>query len=1032
MDLRAFLLNNASLHSRPRRRRHSIADVRFLHTLHDIPEKPEEEDTGERRRSTGSYEKGERPRAESEPPGNSTEYSNGENVESTEKANDSRVCPPVEHDIDKSPRYKRGLSFEDGEQLKEAVSTYVLSYTDDAGNVCSADDVSPTTTGSSSPQESSQGTSDEELAMSEILRKVDAPMVPQRSRRGSVIDPEVVERITSLTPIVESSRSSSIASVSTNLNATADDSDYYGESEMSSRRSSTKNADAKEDMLGKILGSPRLTRRGSLSDVLRSLSPQFQTTSDLGRQAGTVRTNEKLGSRSPSSPMNLDNGKTERHEIPIVQAQAKNENQPKQENESVLGKIMNSPNLLKRRGSLGDVLRTLSPHPVSSPSKVFDTEKISKTKVEKGGYDDGPNMDKDGLLGRIMRSPSLTRRGSIGNILNTLSPNPTRKCPSPSPLTIKCDTDGAPSGKTSPVCPHGPKPKDVEVSPSGSRPKGLLAIVQQHVINHSQAMQRKRRNSIASAEPHTGTLELSLRESLDIDEWETKNDSVSNCKSPVLKKTTPVKDSSSNKTNGNSKNNDKNKNNNKTVNGKNCYPEDDAHNAVSNHQTQDKAKGSSPSDNSKSKEKSHTSVKQNLTSSTPRKLVSSESMDVPREQLEQDMLLVKSPQRKISAPLPPRSVDPPQRKSSVNVIKRSPITFVISNDKSGRTEENGNASEYQSPSGVSFANSRFLPLSEQEADDYSRIKKAESSKPCAMVKSIITMSSRVTVYGGSGTGSSSGVVRKLGVAVKQPPLSDSLPTEERFAALSERYASLKAKLGASENKQKDQDSSPKLDEQRGDSPNTENKLTQSKCWTTVESIPVQAYGEQVFDKRVDLVETEPENTLAFDDGGKQVTTIEECGMNRVAITSGDDSDVTWNKKEVIETISKMNDFKKGLNIDANNNNSPSIVKTPVEKNGMQTSSSMPHDKTTLDLRPESPAQKSRTSVVAKLMNRKMGPRRKQSIVPRAAKRQSRVYKENGIEDTGIPRSAAQFEKIRALVENTVLRAPVRQEVRGNY
>ncbi|XP_078358462.1 uncharacterized protein LOC144643172 isoform X1 [Oculina patagonica] len=94
---------------------------------------------------------------------------------------------------------------------------------------------------------------------------------------------------------------------------------------------------------------------------------------------------------------------------------------------------------------------------------------------------------------------------------------------------------------------------------------------------------------------------------------------------------------------------------------------------------------------------------------------------------------------------------------------------------------------------------------------------------------------------------------------------------------------------------------------------------------------------------------------------------------------------------------------------------------------MPTSSSISHGKTTLDLRPESSAQRSRTSVVAKLMNRKMGPRRKQSIVPRVAKRRSKVYTVNGIGDNGIPASAAQFEKIRTLVENTVLRAPVRQE-----
>ena len=1035
MDLRKFLLNNASLQSRPRRRRHSIADVRFLHTLHDIPEKPEEEDTAERRRSTGGFEKEKITRADSEPTG--IQCYNEDNVKSAKEANDSStVCPPLDHNIEESPRYKRSFSFErsseEEEHLIEAVSTYVLSYTDDAGDVCNADDASPTTTGSSSPQESSKETSDEELALSEMLRKVDASMVLQRSRRGSMIDSEVVERITSLTPIVESSRSSSIASVSTNRNASPEGSENNVGSELSSRRSSAKNTDSNDDMLGKM------------SDILKSLSPQFDTTSDLGQQ-GTGGNDGKLSSAYPSPHMHgqtkdpwrplspANKGKTERDENPSIQPQAKVENQSKKESQNVLGKIMNSPNLLKRRGSLGDVLRTLSPHVGSSPYKVVDTEESSKSSAGKEREDDSRNNDKDGILERIIKSPSLTRRGSIGNILNTLSPNPVRKCPSPSPLTIKCDTDCAPPEKISPICPQGPKSKDVERPPTESRPKGLLAIVQQHVINHSQAMQRKRRNSIASAEPHTGTLEMSLRESLDTEEWGTKSYSVNDYKSPVVETTTSIKNSTSNNTKSNSDIcNSSNNNNTESVNKKRCGTEDSAHNsnrpgAVLSHQMQDTTKASSPSDYSKSKEKFHTSVNDDFISPLTRKLVGSESMDVPRVQSEQELVLDKSPHRKISAPLPPRGVNPPQRKSSVNVIKRSPITFVISNDKSGRTEGRGNTSGYQLPNGVSFTNSCFLPLSQQEADEFSRIKKAEASKP-SMVNSTITMSSRVTVHGGSG----SGVVRKLGTAPKQPPLSDSLPTEERFAALSERYANLKAKLGGSDNKQKTQDSSPKPDEERNYSPNTEDRLTQSKCWSTVESIPVQVYEKHVSDTRVDLKEAETETTLTAECGGKQGTHNEERSMNRMTITSSEESAVNWNNDGVINAITSTNGIETGPYIDANNNNSPSIAELQFENNGMGISSSTSHGKTSFDFRPESPAQRSMKSVVAKLMNRKMGPRRKQSIVPRVAKRRSKIYTENGIDYNGIPASVAQFEKIRTLVENTVLRTPVRQEVSWNY
>ncbi|KAJ7333635.1 cerebellar granular layer formation [Desmophyllum pertusum] len=381
-------------------------------------------------------------------------------------------------------------------------------------------------------------------------------------------------------------------------------------------------------------------------------------------------------------------------------------------------------------------------------------------------------------------------------------------------------------------------------------------------------------------------------------------------------------------------------------------------------------------------------------------------MDVRRVQLEQDFPSVKSPQRKISAPLPTRSVDPPpQRKTSVNVIKRSPVTFVISNDKGGRTEGTRNASEYQPPSGVSFMNSRFVPLNQEEAEDYSMMKRAEARK-----SSTVTMSSTVTVHGGS---AGSGVVRKLGIsALQQPPLNDSLPTEERFAALSEKYASLKAKIGASDSKQKNQDSSPKPVEKSDYGQNTEDKLTQSKCWTTVESIQVQNFEDRVSDTRVNLAQVEAESTLITEDGGKQKKDSEEHGIHssRMTITSSDVNDMG-----VIKTTSNMKE-NNIENIDENNNSKYSITKIQVENDEIQTSSSIVNGKSTLHLRPESPAQRSRTTVVAKLMNRKLGPRRKQSIVPHVAKRRSKVYTEN-----------AQFEKIRTVVENTVLRAPVRQQ-----
>lgn len=1022
-----------------------MADVRFLHTLYDIPEKPEEEDTDkERRRSTGSLEQEkERTRAASVPPCESTQsyYEGVVDVESTSEANGTTAVPSGDCNVDESPRSKNCFSFEnsteDNEHLIEAVSTYVLSYTDDASNDAGNDDsgdVSPTTTGLSSPQESSNETSDGELSLFEMLRKVDTPMAPPGSRRESVIDPDVLERLTSLTPEVESSQASSIASVSINLNGSPD---YSRGSELGSHRSCTRNTDSEEGMPGKILLSPRLTRRRSLNDVLRTVWPQFDKKSDLGRQE-TPGNIGKLSSTLLSThanghikypyrslfPMNLK-GKIECDESSNIQRQAKNESQVKKESENALGKIRNFPNLLKRRDSLGDLLHTLSPQIGSSTSKVADNKKSLKPAAEKEHECDSPSKNKDGILGRIFKSPALTRRGSIGNVLNTLSPNPSRRCSSPSPLTIKCVTDDAQTEKRLPIGPEVLKSKDVQRSPGEARPKGLLAIVQQHVISHGHAMQWQRRKSIASTKPHTGTLELSLKESLDNGEWGDKSNPENDQKSSILKTAAPIKDSLSNKNNNGNDNSNNNSVNGNDTNSeskdsaKRCGSSDDMRSSngpgpVLNHHVQGTVKASSPSDLSNSKEKCHIRADGDVIFPVPRhdrQLVGSERVDVPR---------VQSPQRKTSAPLPTRSIAPPQRKSSVHVIKRSPITFVIPNDKSG-TERRVNEPNYQPLCGVGFNDSRFLPLSQEEADDYSRIIKTEASKS-AKTNATITMSSKVTVHGGGGKG----IVRKLGIC---PPIDDSLPTEERFAALSERYASLKAKLERSDSKQKTQDSSAKPSEKSEKNRNTDGILTQSKCWTTVESIPIQQFAvHQLSHKRV----ASTESALTAKDGGKQDTDSEENGITLKprTVTSSEYNHVSGRKVGVIKTISRTNSNEKSPNVDANNNMKPSIAKIQVENDGVGNISSMANaSKTALELIPHSPAQRSRTSVLAKLMNRKMGPRRKQSIVPRVAKRRSKVYTKSVSGSNSIPASAAQFEKIRTVVESSVLRAPVRQRVR---
>ena len=1207
MDLKTFLQSNVALPPRPRRRRHSIADLRFVYNLHDIPERPEDEEEEEvenepRRRSTGSCAKNERDRSASEPPGNRSPKdcdsdvinipgnpSTGASVSPSEltkdtskEANEIAVFPSAADDRRTAFQrcYKRSSSV-DEDVVKEAVSTYVLSYTDEDGNVISADEVSPSITGSSSP-------SDEDLSLSEMVRKVEAQSPMTRTRRGSAIDQDVVEQITCLTPIVESSRSSSLSSVVANVNGRENSPENCSKNERTFLGSSSicpKKFDKNQEMLERIIKSPNLTRRGSISEVLNSLSAKVELSSDPARQ----NTREDGRENSTEGAFQGSNSTS-----PIAS----------DKNQEILERIIKSPNLT-RRGSLSEVLCSLSPqfgvnsdparqntrkgpsshfendskfraqnekpekliNPLSkgsnamlsqqtpeqkkspwSPLKVnaeddqqsklqekcdvsgatpigVDKEKVILSMPENGAEWDLPNKDKDSLLGRIIKSPCLTRRGSIGNVLNVLSPSPMRKCPSLTPSITRFNAED--------VCSDSTKAKDVKQSSGTANPKGLLAIIQKHVLNHTQKIQRKRRNSIASTSPHTGALEISLRDSFypemnyssakstvsaSLNNSKQFSNQISSSKSSsnynqqnaqlrtriasqkdiqqiignnasVVNSTlsTPTDNSSENSNNRGSHNQNNEQLNAKITNhkdvkqkidsnslctksavssisssffseGGNNSSSDRQHNeqlnvqntnheevkhiidtnssvvmstaaappndtSVSDYSNRSRSRNqqseqltvrgspfgrgdnsvstSTPATYSAHTESSQTSDINDLLSSTSRRLAGYESIDAAV--LQSDLLSVKLAQRKISAPAAPKGVDSPQRKTSVNIIKRAPITFVISNKKDGETEVRGNGSECLMDRGVSFTNSRFLPISQKEAKENSLMKEEEASNLSnKTVNSTVTMSSRVTIYGGGGT-----TVGKTGVAGTQNPPNDSIPTDERFAALSERYASLKAKLGGSDSRQENQASSPKESpkavESKDHSSNIGETSTQLKSWTTVESIPIGECQDSTFGKGVGEACPEGKRKVREDDS-------EQKGM---CFTENANDATPW------RNMVSIYDAESDLKIDENNN---------VSRNAYPSMSKMEKGKGEIPSSERTAVQRTRTSVVAKLMDRKMGIRRKQSIVPRVTERQSKVYKEYCTVDIGIPATVAQFEEIRTVVEKTVLRAPVRQKV----
>lgn len=71
----------------------------------------------------------------------------------------------------------------------------------------------------------------------------------------------------------------------------------------------------------------------------------------------------------------------------------------------------------------------------------------------------------------------------------------------------------------------------------------------------------------------------------------------------------------------------------------------------------------------------------------------------------------------------------------------------------------------------------------------------------------------------------------------------------------------------------------------------------------------------------------------------------------------------------------------------------------------------------------------RTTVLARLMNRKLGPRRKTSIVPTHAVRKSRVFNDSEAGIKGIPFTMGHFNRYRDYIEKVTLKSTVRTEVR---
>lgn len=686
----------------------------------------------------------------------------------------------------------------------------------------------------------------------------------------------------------------------------------------------------------------------------------------------------------PSSGVNEEIGQTEQHED---QENGGDDGNVKKSGNIDHEVIVRSSSPLNKENMDGVLHNHSKQDGDDSCEEFFDSSRVSSAANSEGrGCSD---KEKGSLFCRIIRSPSFTKRGSIGNVLNSLYPNTKNEGPASCASICKSGASmGLPEANQSGTT---DVPKSKNIKKSSSNAESLKAIVQKNVVDRCQGVQRARRNSIASYKPMTGALETSLRESIQNGRWNSGKAPVMSCEISCNAKRDYVSHI--------------------------CNGQRDPGRV----KVDDKLKISNLTNPSCGMGKSQRRVDYRAASPKPIRLTNAEDLNDPQIRSQQTSCTVKG---NCSSALPSRGIDPPERKSSATIIKRSPVAIVIPNDK---TKEKENASEgYQVPSVVSFINSSFKPLGQEEAEEYSVMKKEEARKSSKHA-------SHVTCYDEEGA-----MIRKpeLGTAREPPLVEDSLPTNERFVALSERFAALKAKIRGNDMKQKSQFSSLASSQLNHCSSDMSDALEFSKCPTALETAPLGVFQDRLSGISDGLLDHKIEKTSSVEDGGRQSGTIDSqnSGVHRMAIT--------FNIKEIERHVDKQSsknvgraydyetegDINWGRSVDENNNEMSSAVnnapKIDVTFDGIGS-----RDKAAL-VRPESFAPRTRASVVAKLMDRKMIIRKRQSIEPKMMKRQSMVYDEYSSPESGIPRTFEQFEWIRAHVENTVLREPVRHEVRS--
>ena len=982
--------------------------------------------------------------------------------------------------------------------LRAAVSTYVLSYDTGANEndeilrklSNASDTAEDLSLADSSLSEVSSSDDSPRASLCQLLKQLE-PLRPSTQRRGSFLVEEMEERMATLPPISEGSKTGIMTSVAsgstvqvllpegapnTILKSGVDKELEHGEEEIHNERATSGNNSENskgEDVLNKLLSSPKLssTKRGSLGELLRNLAASPTPQSGKRDQAISDQKCKNLpdygDSASYYTEMNSDKPESSKEKSRVL---GQDHHVSQQLESTLVNKTISSPKVLEQQGSLspipqmnaisaasaGEASHSIIPENGGSTNSLEELQS-HPTPQASSSYLTARDGNHADMFNKILDSSLLLRRrGSLREVLRTLSPIPTQQGKADgTEEESKPHNRGQNSDSSQKEASHNPQSnvqssKKPEPSVVGS--KELLAAVHQRVMTHSPEPQRRcQRNFVFSENLRNESPEESLRNAVDL----TSDDRIlplQNCDETL---------SVSNVVNISGIGRDRS--NTKERGDPNAY---------------EVGKDVSSEDYNKYSKKGDQSIPR---SPTPVKFTKASNQDDNQPQghsVVNRAMSVDSSNQEAKA-------DAPKRKISVHVMRRSPVIFSVSSNEKGGKERADPQIAVMTTDREGVANPK------------------RSGRGAREVQPTVSVSPQIRSAFGPGKPDVSQIGTVDEGALKSSPYKDASPTGKRFAALSEKYASLQAKFAQGFGKEKKEKEKEKGSDGRDDSTsakdnreersdrnskgcnggdssiinnnnnNNSNSNNNESGIFCVRNIKIDSNNkDENVNSNNENNNTNNNNKEWRNSDRSSKSDNEDDTHNNNSSNNNNNNNINNKDQRSGDGSSKSNN-NQGNNVNNNNNNNNNKDtdycnherQSPPQDSSSSTSTGQrPHlEKVwttveTLIVSPitakkneDSPTEKTaseknktrvsaednrdipirkRTSVLAKLMDRKLGRRRKQSIVPKAVHRKSKVYQiaEGGA--TQIPTSMSEFEAIRSGVEKKMLIGPLCSEVRG--